>query len=346
MLSNRYVLKCPYPLKHRIQNHRVVYSLMRCEHPQCNVDADILFYCRFCRGSFCQNHRNSQDHNCPSVNQRTGTAPGAPQNSVTPAEAMRRFAHSVAQTAQQSQQSQQSQPAPKYFADEKSQKKFIEKRLTESGQLFTLGNEVLDILFGFALIVLVFGLFQYLAGSTGIWWWGFVVSIALVGTAFLPHELAHKFVAIRKGQYARYILWVRGLMFTLLTMVIGIGLIVPGFVAIVPMSRQMDKRDLGLVAFAGPFTNAIIGFVSLIFGFLTHFGAIALPPLLASPNIFILVAQFNGLIALFNCIPVWQLDGKKILNWNKVVYFALIAANLALVIPAFIINPSFLSGGS
>ena len=135
-------------------------------------------------------------------------------------------------------------------------------------------------------------------------------------------------------------------MFTLLTMVIGIGLIVPGFVAIVPMSRQMDKRDLGLVAFAGPFTNAIIGFVSLIFGFLTHFGAIALPPLLASPNIFILVAQFNGLIALFNCIPVWQLDGKKILNWNKVAYFALIAANLALVIPAFIINPSFLSGGS
>ena len=134
-------------------------------------------------------------------------------------------------------------------------------------------------------------------------------------------------------------------MFTLLTMVIGIGLIVPGFVAIVPMKRQMDKKDLGLVAFAGPATNAIIGTIALIFGLLSHYSVLILPPLLASPNIFILVAQFNGLIALFNCIPVWQLDGKKILNWNKVAFFALVAVNLALVIPAFIINPSFLSGG-
>ena len=319
---------------------------MICEHPQCNIDADILFYCRFCRGSFCQNHRDAQNHTCSPTKQGTATGQaGTPQGSVRPEDVMRQFAQKVTHAAQQTQQSQGYQPPPQYFKDEKSQKKFIEKRLTQSGQLFSLGNEVLDIIAGFALIVLVFGLFQYFAGTSDTWWWGFVVSIVLVGTAFLPHELAHKFVAIRKGQFARYILWVRGLMFTLLTMVIGIGLIVPGFVAIVPMKRQMDKKDLGLVAFAGPAINAIIGTIALIFGLLSHYSVLILPPLLASPNIFILVAQFNGLIALFNCIPVWQLDGKKILNWNKAAFFALVAVNLALVIPAFIINPSFLSGG-
>jgi Zn-dependent protease len=109
------------------------------------------------------------------------------------------------------------------------------------------------------------------------------------------------------------------------------------------MSRQMNKKDLGLVAFAGPAINAIIGAVSMILGLLVHFGVFVLAPIFAQPNIFILVTQFNALIALFNCIPVWQLDGAKILKWNKLAFFVLVAINIALIIPAFILNPTFLS---
>ncbi|MCG3225345.1 MAG: hypothetical protein H7645_00385, partial [Candidatus Heimdallarchaeota archaeon] len=218
-----------------------------------------------------------------------------------------------------------------------------EKRLVSSRGLFSFGSELLDILFGFALIVLVFGLFQYFYRDDNKWW-GFLLSAVLVGTAFLPHELAHKIVAMMRGQFARYILWVRGMMFTLFTLIIGIGLIVPGFVAIVPMRKQMDKKDIGLVSLAGPATNAVIGSISLIFGFLTFYGVIPLTGLAASPNIFILIAQFNALIALFNCIPVWQLDGAKILKWNKIIYFVLVAINIAIAIPTFILNPGFLTG--
>ncbi len=327
---------------------------MQCEHPQCNTEADILFYCRFCRGSFCQNHRDAHTHNCPSLSQPSqstqGAQPGAPQGQVRAAEVMRKIAYGVAQAAQQAAQQQAQAQQPMHFPDEKSKKDFIAKRLTSSGELFSLGNEVLDILFGFTLIVLVFGFFQYIRATENRWW-GFAIAAILVGTAFLPHELAHKFVAIRKGQFARYILWVKGMLFTMLTLVLGIGLIVPGFVAIVPMSRQMNKKDIGLVSFAGPAINAVIGFVSLIIGFLTYSGyavgfagPLALYGLFGVPNIFILVAQFNGIIALFNCIPVWQLDGKKILSWNKMAYFILVAINLAIVIPTFILNPGFLSG--
>ncbi|MCG3216171.1 MAG: hypothetical protein KAS63_05615 [Candidatus Heimdallarchaeota archaeon] len=315
---------------------------MKCEHPSCNADEDILFYCRFCRGSFCENHRDPHTHKCQSFypgSQPGAQTPGSSQGtqSQTPADILRQFAHQVSRSAQQQAQAQ---ATPMTFKDEKSRRKFIEKRLISSGGLFSLGNEVLDILFGFSLIVLVFGLYQYFLREDQKWI-GFLISGMLVGTAFVPHELAHKVVAIRRGQYARYILWVRGLLFTLLTLVIGIGLIVPGFVAIVPLSRQMDKKDLGLVAVAGPATNIVIGLVSLIIGLLTHYSVIPLSGLFANPNIFILVAQFNALIALFNCIPIWQLDGAKILRWNKIVYFVLVAINIAIFVPAFVLNPGF-----
>ncbi len=315
---------------------------MKCEHPSCNADEDILFYCRFCRGSFCENHRDPHTHKCQSFypgSQPGAQTPGSSQGtqSQTPADILRQFAHQVSRAAQQQTQAQ---ATPMTFKDEKSRRKFIEKRLISSGGLFSLGNEVLDILFGFSLIVLVFGLYQYFLREDQKWI-GFLISGMLVGTAFVPHELAHKVVAIRRGQYARYILWVRGLLFTLLTLVIGIGLIVPGFVAIVPLSRQMDKKDLGLVAVAGPATNIVIGLVSLIIGLLTHYSVIPLSGLFANPNIFILVAQFNALIALFNCIPIWQLDGAKILRWNKIVYFVLVAINIAIFVPAFVLNPGF-----
>ncbi|MCG3221303.1 MAG: hypothetical protein H7641_07980 [Candidatus Heimdallarchaeota archaeon] len=308
---------------------------MKCEHPDCGTEADILFYCRYCGGSFCVNHRDSNMHTCSPQQRKEQATTG-----VSPEEAVKQFVYRAAQAAQQAQAQQQ--PTPVTFASEEEQKKYIEQRLVKSSGLFSLGSELLDIIFGFALIVLVFGFFQYFYREDNKWW-GFLLSAVLVGTAFLPHELAHKIVAMMRGQFARYILWVRGMMFTLLTLIIGIGLIVPGFVAIVPMRKQMDKRDIGLVSLAGPATNVVIGLISLIFGFLTYYGVIPLTGLAASPNIFILIAQFNALIALFNCLPVWQLDGAKILKWNKIIYFVLVAINIAIAIPTFILNPGFLT---
>ena len=318
---------------------------MKCEHPSCNADEDILFYCRFCRGSFCENHRDPHTHNCKSMypGSQTQTQDGSQsQPSQTPADVLRQFAYQVSQQVSQAAQQTAAQATPMTFKDEKSRRKFVEKRLLSSGELFSIGNEVLDIIFGFSLIVLVFGFYQYLLREDQKWI-GFLISGILVGTAFVPHELGHKVIAMRRGQYARYVLWVRGLFFTLLTLVIGIGLIVPGFVAIVPISKQMDKKDMGLVAIAGPVTNVIIGIISLVLGLLTNanFGVIPLTGIFAAPNIFILVAQFNALIALFNCIPIWQLDGAKILRWNKLIYFALVAINIAIFVPAFVLNPGF-----
>ncbi|MCG3223284.1 MAG: hypothetical protein H7647_02375, partial [Candidatus Heimdallarchaeota archaeon] len=215
-------------------------------------------------------------------------------------------------------------------------KKLIEQRLKQSKGLLSFGSELVDILIGFTLIVLVFGFSRLIFLDD---WWGFLISAILITTAFLPHEMAHKVVAQRRGQFARYILWTRGIIYTLFTMIIGIGLIVPGFVAIVPLNRQMNKKDLGMVALAGPAINAVIGAISLIIGLLTSFGIIPFAGIFANPNIFIQIAQFNALIALFNCLPVWQLDGAKILKWDWKVFATIVIINVAIVIPSFILNP-------
>ncbi|MHA1686668.1 MAG: AN1-type zinc finger domain-containing protein [Candidatus Heimdallarchaeaceae archaeon] len=306
---------------------------MKCEYPDCDADEPLLFYCKLCGHSFCEKHRKPQDHKCPGQYSQTPqyTQQGEPVD-------VRTFVSSLIRTAQQAAQAHEAQQRMAFSQlDNEQKKKFIEKRLLSSGELFSLGNEWLDIIFGFSLILLVFGFYRLIVMQD---WVGFIIAGILVATAFVPHELAHKFVAIRRGQYARYVLWVRGMLWTLITLVIGIGLIVPGFVAIVPLERRMDKKDTGIVSLAGPLTNVIIGTASLLIALIIKYGMITLTGFIVDTEIFFLIAQFNALIAAFNCLPVWQLDGLKILKWNKTVFLALIIAIAVIMVPTFVLTSS------
>src|SRR3989304_811712 len=60
----------------------------------------------------------------------------------------------------------------------------------------------------------------------------FPLFLAVVLISFLPHELAHKFVAIKLGAVAIYKIFVSGLLFSLLTIVLPIKFIAPGAVVI------------------------------------------------------------------------------------------------------------------
>ncbi|MHA1399350.1 MAG: AN1-type zinc finger domain-containing protein [Candidatus Heimdallarchaeaceae archaeon] len=308
---------------------------MKCEYPNCDRDEDILFYCNYCHHSFCQEHRDPQMHNCPIY---YGQIYMKQQGEPTPSDFIQSFVEEIKRSAQIAQERAQNAEYERFTRmDIESKKKLIEKKLIASPDLFSFGNEVIDLLFGFGLIILVFGFSQLVAKGN---YWGFLISGILIGTAFLPHELAHKFVAIKKGQFARYILWIKGIMITFLTLFLGIALVVPGFVAIVPLDprKRMTKKEIGIVAFAGPATNAIIGSFSLLIGLLYYHHLIPFFFPSMFENIFLQIALFNSLIALFNCIPVWQLDGKKILSWNKFAYFSLIILNVLIATPPFIYN--------
>jgi len=137
-----------------------------------------------------------------------------------------------------------------------------------------------------------------------------LVSAFTVGVGFLLHELAHKVIAQKYGCLAEFRSSDTMLVLALaMAYFLGFVFIAPGAVYIfgnVGIARN------GRISLAGPLTNlilAVIFFITGIFttGFLQIFASYGF--------------MINSWLALFNLIPVWNFDGKKILEWNKMYYF-------------------------
>jgi Zn-dependent protease len=118
-------------------------------------------------------------------------------------------------------------------------------------------------------------------------------------SAFLTHELAHKFLAQSYGSWAEFRTDLYGIMVTAISAIpfIPFKFIAPGAVMI------------------------IMGFGFILAAYIfPHY-----PYLYAG-------ASFNGWIALFNLLPFGVLDGQKIFDWNKIVWGITIAFAMALFI--------------
>ena len=93
--------------------------------------------------------------------------------------------------------------------------------------------------------------------------------------------------------------------------------IAPGAVVI----DLSDRSKFGRVAFIGPLTNLIMGFIFFI---LSH-----QYPLIGYLYI---GALFNSWIALFNLLPFGNLDGQKIFSWNKIVWIFMMVCTMGLFV--------------
>ncbi|MFH1590618.1 MAG: hypothetical protein ABIC95_01685 [archaeon] len=138
-----------------------------------------------------------------------------------------------------------------------------------------------------------------------------VVSLSTVGLGFLLHELMHKFAAMRYGRYARFYADRKMIIGALLMSLFGFVFAAPGAVVI---HGHLTKKESAIVSAAGPATNILL---SLLFW-----------PLIAAGGFLGLIAAYgfriNAFLAVFNMIPVWQLDGAKILPYSKVMFGVLI----------------------
>jgi Zn-dependent protease len=150
-------------------------------------------------------------------------------------------------------------------------------------------------------------------------------SFIATATAFIFHEMGHKFVAIRLGYVAHFQVWLWGIALTLLTAVVFQGRFLfgaPGAVYISPIvgagyfgyesRRSNPDRDNMLISAAGPGVNLA-------------FALFFLALLLVAPNsgFLPLVATYgfslNVGLGSFNMLPIPPIDGYKIFKSNILV---------------------------
>ncbi len=150
----------------------------------------------------------------------------------------------------------------------------------------------------------------------------FVMSLVTVGVAFVLHELAHKFTAMRYGYWAEFqkdnqMLLVAVVMAAL----VGVVFAAPGATYVYGNATRTEN---GRISAAGPITNLVlcIPFAALVLltggaGLLGLVGIVGL--------------RINAMIATFNMLPISVLDGRKVLDWNPAVFAVLIVASVGLL---------------
>lgn len=149
----------------------------------------------------------------------------------------------------------------------------------------------------------------------------FAMSLVTVGVAFVLHELAHKFAAMRYGYWAEFqkdnqMLLVAVVMAALVRVVFA----APGATYVYGNATRTEN---GRISAAGPITNLLL---CIPFAALMLFGGGGLLALVGLVGL-----RINAMIATFNMLPISVLDGRKVLAWNPAVFAVLMAASAGLL---------------
>jgi Zn-dependent protease len=191
----------------------------------------------------------------------------------------------------------------------------------EPGEAAEIAVSVLAIAFAFTLVYAGFGALLSVPKEFIQF---MMVSVVTIGVGFIFHEMAHKLVAIHYGAYARFQMWVQGLLFMLIfAVLLGALFAAPGAVYI--YSNTITRKENGLISAAGPLTNLAI---ALVFTLLGLFAPVVFyfSFLQGNINVWMFGAQINVILAIFNLLPMFPLDGSKIFAWNKLGWLGTLAA--------------------
>ena len=253
---------------------------MHCQ--QCDLDEPLPFRCRYCKGSFCSAHRLPPSHHCPFLRE--------------------------------------------YIEQPARNREFLERIQGRSGpSALRIKTAIKDvILLRFSLIELVhLAIATALVSAVGLSLFNYVFRVdflVIFVSAFIIHELGHKFLAQFYKAWAEFRVLLYGAAITAFAALpfSPIKFIAPGAVMV---SGNLSNSRSGKVSWIGPLTNIVMGT-----GFLLAFYLTTLAGSYQYAQILLIGVRFNGIIALFNLIPFMGFDGQSIFSWNKIAWVATIAA--------------------
>ena len=148
-----------------------------------------------------------------------------------------------------------------------------------------------------------------------------IVGYLLLILVMLPvHELAHAWVATKLGDdtprwngrltfnpFAHLDLWG-----TLMLVLFGFGYAKP--VPVNPRNFRNPRRDMALVALAGPLSNLLMAVLALLLFRLLKFMPVSGMALMVGATLVNIVAPINIGLAVFNLLPIPPLDGSRIFS--------------------------------
>ena len=148
--------------------------------------------------------------------------------------------------------------------------------------------------------------------------------ILTMGSGFVLHELAHKYYGIKYGAKARFKAWPLGLALALglaiIPQIFGFRLplfVAPGAVYIYAM-RHISIRENGIISIAGPVMNWVLAFLFFALAFLFYQNDII-------AGVAYRGAWINMGLAMFNLLPIFPLDGSKVIAWDWRIWLAAFA---------------------
>ncbi len=179
-------------------------------------------------------------------------------------------------------------------------------------------TEVVDLLKAWIAISIAFAIVLTGLSFTLEFLTGVVIAAITVGVGFLLHELAHKVVAQRYGCFAEFRAFDGMLLLAIVFAFLGFIFAAPGAVMI---SGQVTRRENGLISVAGPWTNFALA--AVFFAVSTFLPAYS----------FIWKYGFtvNVWLGLFNMIPFWLLDGRKVWAWSKGVWVGTVLVGVVMI---------------
>jgi Zn-dependent protease len=266
---------------------------MQCD--LCGIRESMPFRCRYCKETFCSLHRLPPNHNCFFL-----------KDYLEQPEKDREFLERVEGKAA-------------------SPRVRIKASLYEMIHLRFSKVEILHLVIATALVAAV-GMSLYRFQFR----WDF---LAIFISAFVVHELGHKFLAQFYTAWAEFRVLFYGAVVTAISALpfFPFKFIAPGAVMI---SGNLSVARSGRVSLIGPLTNLAMGT-----GFLCVY--LVLATIDSASAILLVGVRFNGFIGFFNMIPFMGLDGQKIFGWNKIIWLLTMAGAIGLFI-----SGDLLSGGA
>ena len=183
-------------------------------------------------------------------------------------------------------------------------------------------NEIKDLIIAFIVISLSFAILYSRRNFNAILYF-FPIAMVGVGTGFILHELGHKIAAMKYGYWAEFKLSIQGLLLALITSFVGFVFAAPGAVYI--YGQFINDEENGIISFAGPIVNIALAFIFLIICTLIYPYAMLNQSYALTFVTCSIAFGINSFLAVFNLLPIGNLDGNKILRWNGIVWVIMIA---------------------